>query len=384
MPDVHVGKGVTVGTVFASDKYICPNAVGVDIGCGMCAVPLSGLHKDDVKGGEALRRIQDLLKKRIPTGFEEHKSPLRGAREALDSISSLHAPSPWLLERLGEDKVARQLGSLGGGNHFLELVHDETGQVHILLHSGSRNIGNVTAQHYDNMAKESGPRVSSRTGSTGDDINYLAIDSKAGRDYLGDMEWCQRYAFQNRQYMLELMAEAVNEVTGASPDMGRAVNIHHNYCSCERCSYTDPKTGQVVERDLYVTRKGATSARPGQLGIIPGSMGTGSYIVRGKGAPTAWSSCSHGAGRRMSRTRAVENISQEDFESSMTGIVADTDPRLRDEAPQAYKDLTQVMANQADLVDIVHKLQPLLNVKGLGKGGYSSKGKGKGGKKKAE
>eukprot|EP01026_Neomeris_dumetosa_P048294 TRINITY_DN4176_c0_g2_i1.p1 TRINITY_DN4176_c0_g2~~TRINITY_DN4176_c0_g2_i1.p1 ORF type:complete len:457 (-),score=60.61 TRINITY_DN4176_c0_g2_i1:348-1718(-) len=363
MPDVHLGKGVTIGSVFATDKYVCPNAVGVDIGCGMCAVPLNGLFKDDVNLDQ-LKKMQKLIKQRIPTGFNQHKKPLRGTLEALDTISENHRPSKWLENQIGTNvKVGAQIGTLGGGNHFLEVVYDPLDdQVWILLHSGSRNIGNITAELYDKKAQAILAKKNIRMPPG---LNYMEIQSKEGQQYLGDMQWCQKYAFRNRQAMLEIMVDVVNDVTGAQPVMERAVNIHHNYCSCERCQYTDPRTGEQVDRDLWVTRKGATSAQPGQYGIIPGSMGVGSYIVKGKGQPKAWSSCSHGAGRRMSRKAAVKKIQQSEFVDSMKGIVCDTVSKVRDEAPQAYKDLTRVMENQKDLVDIEHRLMPLVNVKGF-------------------
>eukprot|EP01024_Parvocaulis_polyphysoides_P049321 TRINITY_DN4769_c0_g3_i2.p2 TRINITY_DN4769_c0_g3~~TRINITY_DN4769_c0_g3_i2.p2 ORF type:complete len:485 (-),score=37.53 TRINITY_DN4769_c0_g3_i2:315-1643(-) len=363
MPDVHLGKGVTIGSVFATDKYVCPNAVGVDIGCGMCAVPLNNLFKDDVPL-EQLKQIQQLIKRRIPTGFNQHKKPLANTLQVLDDISNKHTPTKWLENQIATNvKVGAQIGTLGGGNHFLEVVYDQQHeQVWILLHSGSRNIGNITAELYDKKAQS----ILAKKGiKMPPGLNYMEINSKEGQEYLQDMQWCQKYAFQNRQAMLNIMVDVVNEVTGAQPEMDKAVNIHHNYCSCERCKYTDPSTGQEIEKDLWVTRKGATSAKPGQFGIIPGSMGVGSYIVKGKGQPKAWSSCSHGAGRRMSRKAAIKKIPQQDFVDSMKGIVCDTAGKVRDEAPQAYKDLTKVMENQKDLVDIEHRLMPLVNVKGF-------------------
>lgn len=377
MPDVHLGKGVTIGTVFASENYTCPNAVGVDIGCGMCAVPVDGLHKDDVTR-EQLVRIQRLLKQRIPTGFDIHKTAMPKAKETLDDISHEHAPSRWLEEAAAQPRPALQLGTLGGGNHFLEVLHDETGRVWLMLHSGSRNIGNITAQNYDKIAQgqlaEQGIQVPGG-------LNYLRIDSTPGQQYLQDMAWCQGYAFQNRKFMLDLMVDSVNQVTGASPNLKDSVNIHHNYCQCERCQYTDPRTGEQVDKQLWVTRKGATSAQKGQYGVIPGSMGVGSFITKGKGDPQAWNSCSHGAGRAMSRTKARSTIPQADFVKVMEGIVCDTHENVIDEAPQAYKDLTTVMANQEDMVDIVHRLLPLVNVKGFETKPLAGSKAGKKGKK---
>ncbi|KAK9903997.1 hypothetical protein WJX75_002148 [Coccomyxa subellipsoidea] len=361
MPDVHVGKGVTIGTVFASAKYVAPMAVGVDIGCGMCAVPFDGLYKDSLSKKE-LRKIQQLIKERIPTGFDMHKTPLQGAQETIQDISNKTAPSRYLEESMTAPKVLKQLGSLGGGNHFLEVVYDESGRVWIMLHSGSRNIGNITATHYDKLAKE---ELIQRGIQTPHNLNYLELESEEGQQYLQDMLWCQEYAWHNRSFMRDLMIDIVEDVTKGSVALDESVNIHHNFCQCERCNYTDPKTGAKVEADLYVTRKGATPAAPGQMGLIPGSMGTGSYVTRGRGNSGSWSSCSHGAGRRMSRTAAKKVISQADFERAMEGIVCDTNVSVRDEAPQAYKNLNEVMKNQADLVEVVTRLKPLVNVKGF-------------------
>jgi len=362
MPDVHLGKGVTIGSVFASEEYVCPNAVGVDIGCGMCAVPLIDFHKDDLSMDQ-MKSIQRLIKRRIPVGFNQHKSPLDGAVVALDDISHLKPPTKRLeTEFRNRAKIAAQLGSLGGGNHFLELVYDEDGMVWIMLHSGSRNIGNTSASYHDGVARKILQRQGIRVPPG---LNYLRIDSKEGQDYLQDMEWCQAYAMRNRGFMRDIMIDCVNEVTGHVPDLTRSVNIHHNFCQCERCTYTDPATKEKVDRKLWVTRKGATSAQAGEYGIIPGSMGTGSYITKGKGESHSWNSCSHGAGRKMSRTKAFKAVGQADFEKAMEGIVCDTNPKVKDEAPQAYKDLQTVMKNQEDLVEVVHRLKPLVNVKGF-------------------
>jgi len=361
MPDVHMGKGVAIGAVFASEKYVCPNAVGVDIGCGMCAVPMEGLYKSDLRP-EDLLQIQQLLKERIPTSFDSHPESLSWAARTLKDISAECPPTLYLEERLArESRIAKQLGTLGGGNHFIEVVYSEGDeQVWCMLHSGSRNVGNTTAEHYDKIAGEEGIFLQGVAGS----LNYLEVESEHGQNYLKDMLWCQAYARENRRSMLELMVNSVEQVTRKRPEMDRAVNAHHNFCQCERCKVVDSKTGKVSERKLWVTRKGATSARPGQYGIIPGSMGVGSYIIKGRGATGSWQSCSHGAGRLMSRTKAKKMIPQEDFEAAMKGIVCDTPSAVRDEAPQAYKDLATVLANQAELVEVQHRLLPLVNVKG--------------------
>ncbi|CAJ1419020.1 unnamed protein product [Effrenium voratum] len=380
MPDVHLGKGVAIGAVFASERYVCPNAVGVDIGCGMCAVPIQGLHKDDLSD-EDLRKLQAAIKDRIPTSFDSHDEQLPWAKETLHNISREHHPTDYLARRLDrEEKIARQLGTLGGGNHFLEVVYSESDeQVWCMLHSGSRNVGNTTASFYDRVAGERGVALRGLHGS----LNYLEVDSEEGKDYLQDMQWCQAYARENRQSMLKIMVSTVEEVSGKKADMTRAVNAHHNFCQCENCRFYDAATGEVREQKLWVTRKGATSAREGEYGIIPGSMGVGSYIVKGRGAAGSWQSCSHGAGRTMSRTAAKRQIAQDAFEASMQGIICDTHPAVRDEAPQAYKDLGQVLKHQADLVEVEHRLLPLVNVKGFEeKGNFKRASSQKKGQKK--
>lgn len=277
MPDVHLGKGATVGSVFCTKEFVAPNAVGVDIGCGMAAVRVKGLFKDI--SINSLKQIQAQIKQRVPCGFNEHRNPLSNAAEKIKALDHGLYTSQWL-QRTLKQKHVRQLGSLGGGNHFLELVYDELDRVWIMLHSGSRNIGNITAAHHDQIAKSH-----MRTyglPKTNHMLNFLKIDTAEGQDYLNDMEWCQRYAMENRQQMLAIMKDVVFRVTGCRTEEDSVVNIHHNYCTCESCTYTDEDGRQVTE-DLWVTRKGATSAKEGQLGIIPGSMATGSYIVRGKG-----------------------------------------------------------------------------------------------------
>uniref|UniRef100_A0A0G4FSQ0 3'-phosphate/5'-hydroxy nucleic acid ligase n=1 Tax=Chromera velia CCMP2878 TaxID=1169474 RepID=A0A0G4FSQ0_9ALVE len=403
MPDVHLGKGATVGSVFATRDAICPNAVGVDIGCGMCAVPLEGLTRDDADE-ETLLSIHRRVKDRIPTGFDYHSSPLPGASNAVKKLFDTWKPTGWL-RSFWADRHTCQVGTLGGGNHFIELLYDENGGLWLMLHSGSRHIGNCTAQHYDELAAR-------QTGGQKEGLSFLYLSSREGQDYVTDMNFCQAYAAENRHFMMDAFAEVALEefrqkkkkrgismvpfgqgeegrgsrrrrapgVSGGIGDRSSSreteegdvgarwdamVNIHHNYCQCEKCRWRDEESGQWREEELWVTRKGATSAKEGELGIIPGSMGTGSFIVRGKGSSQSWQSCSHGAGRRMSRKAAMRMIAQRDFVESMKGIVCDTHGKVRDEAPQAYKDLKEVMSNQSDLVDVVHRLLPLMNVKGF-------------------
>ncbi|CAJ1398762.1 unnamed protein product [Effrenium voratum] len=359
MPDVHLGKGATIGSVFASRDFVCPNAVGVDIGCGMCAVPVSGLLRKDLSE-KRLLAIQRGLRSSIPTGFESHGRSTSAMESAIKMLISKHAPTRWIRETLS-GKHTRQLGTLGGGNHFVELVYDEEDRIWMMLHSGSRNIGNVTAQHYDELAAK-------QCGGSREALAYLRIESSQGKQYLTDMAFCQAYAWENRRFMMEAFAEVVKKETGREGVWSKMVNIHHNYCECEQCRYFDTSEEKWKEEELWVTRKGATSAKAGQMGIIPGSMGTGSYIVRGKGEPSSWQSCSHGAGRAMSRAAAFRNIDPRSFAVHMQehGIVWDVNhaDKVRDEAPMAYKDLDTVMENQSDLVEVVHHLQPLINMKG--------------------
>jgi tRNA-splicing ligase RtcB (3'-phosphate/5'-hydroxy nucleic acid ligase) len=340
--------------VFASEHYVCPNAVGVDIGCGMAAIPIHNLYRDDLSAAMKVQ-IQQRIKERIPCGFNQHQRPLPQTKQVLEQMTDELHPTDYIQHRLGSDKVTQQLGTLGGGNHFLEIVYaEDTHQVFVMLHSGSRNVGNTTAAHYDALAarmlQQQGVDTRALHG-----INYMPIESEPGQAYLRDMAWCQRYAYENRAAMKKIVIDIVHDVTGRDDDLDRAVNIHHNYCACEDCN----------GRKLWVTRKGATSAKLGEYGIIPGSMGTGSYITRGRGNLGSWNSSSHGAGRKMSRTRAFKEISQHDFARQMEGIVCDTHSNVKDEAPQAYKDLAVVMEQQRDLTDIVHRLLPLVNVKGF-------------------
>lgn len=354
MPDTHFGRGATIGSVFASATHVCPNAVGTDIGCGMGAIRLAGISRNSLTEIER-QEIHRLIKQQVPTGFEVRGSSIE------DAIWDFPATN-WLQRHLTE-RIRKQLGTLGGGNHFIELVYDDLDRVWIMLHSGSRAAGKLVADYYTDLARAQMTKFGETPRNA--DLWALRINTEAGRDYLTDMLWCQAFAAANRRHMLNQVALIARNVTGATAT-DETINIHHNFCQQERHQYKTVN-GDWVEEDLWITRKGATPADEGRPGLIPGSMATGSYIVRGLGNPMSWQSCSHGAGRRKSRTAAMREISQEDFEAAMQGITAETDPELRDEAPQAYKDLHEVMANQADLVTPVHRLLPLVNVKGFEK-----------------
>lgn len=353
MPDVHYGMGATIGSVFASTWAVCPNAVGVDIGCGMAAVPFPGLHVNQLTA-EKKWDLHRRIKESIPTGMQVHS--LDQWAPVLDDKER----TPWLSKQL-HGRALRTLGTLGGGNHFIEIVHDPSGQVWVMLHSGSRNLGKITADRYNDMAKQfmAGKNLTPQNA----DLNYLLIDSQEGQDYLTDMNWCQKFALANRQAMLEILGQVMESETKVAPGWDSRVNIHHNFCSRESCGYFNAQ-GEWVEKEFWITRKGATSARALQQGLIPGSMAVGSWLVEGLGNWESWYSCSHGAGRTKSRTASFAEIPQAAFEKAMSGIVAETVPELRDEAPQAYKDLAGVMACQKDLVKPVLRLLPLVNIKG--------------------
>ncbi|KAF4679219.1 hypothetical protein FOZ63_021494 [Perkinsus olseni] len=352
MPDVHLGKGATIGSVFASRDFVCPNAVGVDIGCGMCALKVPGLTRLGISE-TFLVKLHGQLVQRIPTGFNSHEKASPEMREAMKRLVEEHNPTAHTRGVIGERHV-RQMGTLGGGNHFIELLYDEEENIWLMLHSGSRNIGNVTAQYYDGLAAR-------QTGTSKENLAHLAIASEAGQDYLRDMHFCQAYAMENRKFMMNSFVGAVRDLTGKVPDWSTlGPRLREN------------STGQIVDNEkrsdlgMASVRLCSSMARKGQLGIIPGSMGTGSYITRGKGESMAWSSCSHGAGRKLSRNAAKRVVGVGELNEMMEGIVWDSNAAklIRDEAPVAYKDLNEVMMNQEDLVDVVHKLKPLMNMKG--------------------
>lgn len=356
MPDVHFGIGATVGSVIPTLGAIIPAAVGVDIGCGMNAVRLS-LGAEDLP--DSLRHVREAIEQAIPVGFSAHESTQdRKAMKALETgFDRIVDGAP----KLGRNKSARelwgtacsQLGTLGGGNHFIEICLDESGSVWLMLHSGSRGIGNQFGRYFIELAKEdcasAGISVPNR------DLAYLREGTQHYSDYCRAVAWAQEYAWRNRQVMLRLLIEALRGVLPAFELTSEAVNCHHNYVSLGEQHF-----GQKV----HVTRKGAISARAGELGIIPGSMGTRSYIVRGKGSPDSFCSCSHGAGRRLPRGKANESFTEADIAEQTAGVECRKDRGVADEAPLAYKDIDTVMAHQVDLVEIVHTLKQVVCVKG--------------------
>ncbi|MDR1890416.1 MAG: RtcB family protein [Zoogloeaceae bacterium] len=358
MPDVHAGIGATVGSVIPTVNAIIPAAVGVDIGCGMVAVRLT-LNARDLP--DNLHAIRNAIEAAVPVGFNQHeRSKVKGsahARQArrmsdrLDVIVGKH-PGLMKMQRHFNETWACQLGTLGGGNHFIELCLDEAGQVWVMLHSGSRGIGNVIGRYFIAAAQKDMRRH--QVNLPDKDLAYLSEGSALFDDYVEALDWAQDYALENRRMMLELALESL--VIGLPPFKvsAEAINCHHNYVSRET---------HFGER-LYITRKGAIRVGAGDLGIIPGSMGAKSFIVRGLGNAAAYCSCSHGAGRRMSRSAAKRRFTRHDLAAQTAGVECRKDGGVVDEIPGAYKDINEVMANQSDLVEIVHTLKQVLCVKG--------------------
>ena len=362
MPDVHLGIGATVGSVIPTKSAIIPAAVGVDIGCGMNAVRLS-IKASDLP--DSLYRVRTAIESAVPVGFSQHDaSRLRGSQHArtarplnqrLETIADKHPALAKMQKRFNETWIC-QLGTLGGGNHFIELCLDEEQYVWVMLHSGSRGIGNVMGRYFIQAAKKDMRRHKMNLPDA--DLAYFSEGSTWFDDYVEAVGWAQDYALGNRSEMMRLVLEVLERELspklGAWKVMGEAINCHHNYVQKET----------HFGENVFVTRKGAISAREGELGIIPGSMGTKSYIVRGLGNEQSFCSCSHGAGRRMSRTAARRMFSREDLEAQTLGVECRKDGGVLDEIPAAYKDIDEVMANQSDLVEIVHTLKQLVCVKG--------------------
>ena len=357
MPDVHVGIGATVGSVIPTKSAIIPAAVGVDIGCGMNAVRLS-LTASDLP--DSLKGVRLAIEQQVPVGFNMHKqikikmSTLDPLNKRLQPITDKH---PGLLKMLRgfERTWAKQLGTLGGGNHFIELCLDENQDVWVMLHSGSRGIGNCIGRYFISLAKK---ERQSRFGHVPDkDLSYFAEGSDSFADYIEAVEWAQDYALENRREMMRLVINALQSTQSGLPRFQltkEAINCHHNYVNEE----------MHFGEQVYVTRKGAISAYEGELGIIPGSMGAKSFIVRGLGNDESFCSCSHGAGRRMSRSKAGRTFTVDELKAQTEGVECRKDKSVLDEIPSAYKDIDEVMANQSDLVEVVHTLKQVMCVKG--------------------
>jgi tRNA-splicing ligase RtcB len=348
MPDVHVGRGATVGSVIAMRGAIAPAAVGVDIGCGMAAVKTS-LTAERLP--DDLRRLRLAIEAELPVGRRQHLAPI-WQQSALASEAAALLERFLQLELEVQSSLGRlqlQLGTLGGGNHFIELCLDTDGAVWLMLHSGSRFIGAQLAEHHMSVAAG----LAHNRALEDPDLAVFLADSPAFQAYRRALYWAQAYAALNRALMLErlerLLAREFPDVT-----FEKAVSCHHNYVAEE----------EHFGEQLLVTRKGAIRAGQGELGIIPGSMGTKSFIVRGLGNPASFESASHGAGRRLSRGQALKTYTAKDLAHQTAGVECRKDRGVVDEAPKAYKDIRRVMEEQRDLVEIVAELKQVVCVKG--------------------
>jgi tRNA-splicing ligase RtcB len=361
MPDVHWGTGATVGSVIPTKGAIIPAAVGVDIGCGMMAVQtdLRANHLPD-----DLKDIRTAIESAVPHGRTNHGGT--GDRGAWGEIPARNQ-EVWASElkprydeilkkhpKLNRGNHANHLGTLGTGNHFIEVCLDEADQVWFMLHSGSRGVGNRMGMYFTELARQDMRRFYINLPDV--DLAYFPEHTEHFDDYLQAVEWAQDYARLNRHLMMEQIISAVGNSGKVPPFSAKvqAINCHHNYVAREK------HFGESV----LLTRKGAVRAREGDLGIIPGSMGARSYIVRGKGNPESYNSCSHGAGRAMSRAEARRRFSLDDHIRMTAGVECRKDEEVIDETPAAYKPIEQVMAAQADLVEIVHTLRQVVCVKG--------------------
>ena len=354
MPDVHLGIGATIGSVIATHKAIIPAAVGVDLGCGMVAARLSLTAKDlDEK---SLKKVFDQISRDVPVGRGQHDDNrvlVATAKPFEAGLKSLTDRHPELLKTFGKfSKWINQMGTLGGGNHFIEVCLDETDQVWVMLHSGSRGIGNAIADHFIKLARKDMERWMIQLPDR--DLAYFPEGTEHFADYVEAVHWAQEYARQNRQSMLELVLSALARHLPPFEVTTEVVNCHHNYIAKEH----------HFGSDVWVTRKGAIRARLGDIGIVPGSMGARSYIVAGKGNPDSFNSSAHGAGRRMSRTAGEKCFTEADLVEQTAGVICRKDKDVLDEIPGAYKDIDQVMADQNDLTEILHSLKQVVCVKG--------------------
>ena len=358
MPDCHVGIGATVGSVIPTKQAIIPAAVGVDIGCGMMAWKLS-LTADKLP--DKLSRLRDEIERSVPHGMVSVKGRARkgGWQNVPASVNTrwgqLHDRYRTLVRKhpkISHRKPLEQLGSLGSGNHFIEVCVDESNYIWVTLHSGSRGAGNNIGRYFIERAKEDMHRHDRNLPDT--DLSYLSEGSDLFDDYIEALLWAQDYALENRHAMMEFVILALKKHLPKFKISEKVVDCHHNYAARE----------VHFGEEVWITRKGAVRARDGDLGIIPGSMGDGSYIVRGKGENDSFCSCSHGAGRLMSRTEARNAITLKMHRTATEGIECRKDRHVLDESPAAYKDVEAVIRAQTDLIDVVHTLRQVVNVKG--------------------
>ena len=348
MPDVHLGKGALVGSVIATKEAIIPAAVGVDIGCGMAAIK-TPYTADQLEG--KLKKIRLDIEAAIPVGFNQNKDTDKTVDnwQGWQQFKDLHPGVQHL-----ESKAMKQMGSLGGGNHFIEVCLDTENSVWLMLHSGSRNIGNMLAQCHISTAKELTRLANTQLPDL--DLAYFVQGTPEFAAYWRDLQWAQNYARFNREAMMARFKRIIEKhlAGGKQAKPLLEVNCHHNYAEQE----------VHFGEEVYVTRKGAVRAREQDYGIIPGSMGAKSFIIKGKGNAHSYCSCSHGAGRLMSRNKAKENFSLDDLLEQTQGVECRKDTGILDEIPGAYKPIEQVMANQSDLVEVVATLKQVVCVKG--------------------
>ncbi len=349
MPDVHLGKGALVGSVVATKDAVIPAAVGVDIGCGMGAMQTP--FTADQLNSKVLKQIRLDIEATIPVGFNQNDEADKSVYnwQRWQDFKHLHFGVQHL-----EKKALRQMGSLGGGNHFIEVCVDSGDQVWLMLHSGSRNIGNMLAQNHIRTAKELAKLAEMKLPDL--DLAYFVAGTPEFAAYWRDLQWAQDYARYNREVMMARFKRIVEKhLAGGKPTKPvLSVNCHHNYAEQE----------MHYGEQVYVTRKGAVRARQEDYGIIPGSMGAKSYIVKGKGNLESYCSCSHGAGRTMSRTKAKKHFTLDDLIEQTQGVECRKDKGILDEIPGAYKPIEEVMANQSDLVEVVATLKQVVCVKG--------------------
>jgi tRNA-splicing ligase RtcB len=334
MPDAHTGYSLPIGAVVATDGVVLPAWVGYDIGCGMCALRLDGIDADEIAANA--KDIFDLIYTHIPVGFNVNQKLITYSLDGLTEQGRSVAV---------QKKHEQALGSLGGGNHFIEVGRDEDGNAWVVIHSGSRGVGHGLATHYMKLAHPDGK---CKEGHFGFDVH-----SQNGKDYIQDLAWCLDFALANRKEMMARVVRAITEAL-AIPcyelDFSELINRNHNH---------------AVERDgLWIHRKGATHAEAGMMGVIPGNMRDGSFIVRGKGNPDSLYSSSHGAGRVLGRKEAKRRLDVSDFVETMHGVQALVDAATLDESPFAYKDIFEVMDLQKDLVEVVAHVRPIINIKG--------------------
>lgn len=331
MPDAHFGYSLPVGAVVATKDVIVPAWIGYDLGCGVGAIPTTFTKSDVIENSE---KIFNSIYRSTPTGFNHNQK---------DSVWD-HSSIPYTkeLEQIFQKNGMKSLASLGGGNHFEEIGYDENDTIWVIIHSGSRNVGHATATHYMKIASGDGK---AREGHFGFDVN-----SNDGKNYIIDLNFCLEFALENRRQLIQRTVREIAYYCNGEVDYSKLINRNHNHAE--------------LKDGLWIHRKGATHAEEGMMGVIPGNMRDGSFIVRGKGNPDALWSSSHGAGRVMSRKKAKETFTMEDFKDSMTGIKAKIDTATLDESPFAYKSIFEVMEQQSSMVETVAHILPILNIKG--------------------